>query len=147
MLEKMITKALYAHLGQVDKGGQPYILHPLKVMFLLDSIDEELNCIAVGHDLFEDTNATETELRQIGMSNRVIAGIEVMTKKKGQSYEEYKEAIKANRDAVKVKMCDLRHNSDISRLKDPYTRKNQDRIEKYREFYMELNALRNENYF
>lgn len=62
MLSKMLVIATNAHAGQFDKGGKPYILHCLAVMNLLDSSDEELLCIAVGHDVIEDTAITYQEL-------------------------------------------------------------------------------------
>ena len=75
MLDKMLLLATNAHHGQFDKGGQPYILHPLKVMHYLNTDDEELQCMAIGHDLVEDTRVTFAELHERGFSERVINGI------------------------------------------------------------------------
>ena len=141
MLNKMLVLATNRHAGQFDKGGNPYILHPLKVMYYLKSDDEELQCIALAHDLVEDTDTTFTELRELGFSERVIAGIDAVTKRRGETYEEYKARVKANPDAVDVKMCDLRHNSDIRRLKG-VTEKDIARAAKYRAFYLELQMLK-----
>ena len=142
MLSTMIIIAVNAHAGQFDRSGQPYILHTLKVMHYLKSEDEEKNCIAVGHDLFEDTDVTAQFLREKGISERVIAGIMALTKMPGQSYDEYKIAVKSNEDAVEVKMADLRHNSDIRRLKG-VTEKDIARTVKYLKFYEELKEVRN----
>ena len=139
MLANMLLLATNAHAGQFDKGGNPYILHPLKVMHYTKSKDEEIQCIALGHDVVEDTNTTYEDLRNAGMSPRVINGIAALTKQKGQTYEEYKNCVKANPDAVIVKMADLRHNSDIRRLKG-VTEKDLARIAKYHAFYLELQA-------
>jgi len=139
MLDKMLLIATNAHHGQFDKGGAPYILHPLKVMHYLKSDDEELMCMALGHDVIEDTNITYKDLRDEGISDRVIDGIRAVTKQPGQTLEEYKAVVFANPDAMRVKMADLRHNSDIRRLKG-VTEKDIARIAKYHLFYMEIQA-------
>lgn len=137
LLGKMLVIATNAHDGQFDKGGSPYILHPLKVLHYIKSEDEELLCIALGHDLIEDTSITYKELIDAGMTERIIAGIKALTKQRGQTFEEYKEMVFANHDAMRVKMSDLRHNSDIRRLKG-ITEKDIKRIEKYHIFYSEI---------
>ena len=139
MLSAMLVFATQKHEGQFDKGGHPYILHPLKVMHYLKSDDEELMCIALGHDLMEDCEVTEDDLLAIGMSWRVINGIAALTKDLSVRYEVYKEQVKANPDAVRVKMADLRHNTDIRRLKGVKP-KDLERVCKYMEFYEELKA-------
>ncbi len=137
MLSTAIMIATQAHDGQFDKGGNPYILHPLAVAGLLQEIDEELQCIAILHDTIEDSDVTFLELRYAGLSERIISGITSLTKMKGESYEEYKEKVFANRDAMIVKMADLTHNSDIRRLKG-VTEKDIKRLVKYNTFYIEL---------
>lgn len=87
MLGKAIVIATNAHAGQYDKGGKPYILHPLTVLHKLKTDDEELQCIGVMHDLFEDTNTTVDDLRAEGFSERVINGVLALTKMPGQSYD------------------------------------------------------------
>lgn len=139
MLGKMIVIATNAHNGQFDRGGNPYILHPLRVMSFLKTTDEELQCIAVGHDVIEDTSVTYQDLRDAGISERVIEGIRALTKQPGQTLAEYKECVFASRDAMQVKLCDLRHNSDIRRLKG-VTDKDIARIAKYHQFYLEIQA-------
>ena len=140
LLNKMLVLATNRHAGQFDKGGNPYILHPLKVMYYLKSNDEELQCIALAHDLVEDTDTTFEELKEMGFTERVIQGIAALTKQRGETYDQYKERVKSNPDAVKVKMADLRHNTDIRRLKG-VTEKDLARIEKYQKFYLELQLL------
>jgi (p)ppGpp synthase/HD superfamily hydrolase len=139
MLAAMLQLATNAHAGQFDKGGAPYILHPLKVMHYLKTTDEELQCIALGHDVIEDTKTTYRDLFDAGMSARVIEGIRALTKQPGQTLDEYKDGVFANSDAMKVKMCDLRHNSDIRRLKG-VTDKDLERMAKYQLFYLEIVA-------
>ena len=137
MLANMLLLAANAHAGQFDRGGKPYILHPLKVMHYLKSDDEELQCIALGHDIIEDTDVTYGELSAAGMSTRVLEGIRALTKVRGESYTEYKERVMQNRDAMRVKLCDLRHNTDIRRLKG-VTEKDVARMAKYHEFWVEI---------
>ncbi len=137
MLSTMLVLATNAHAGQTDKAGKAYILHCLKVMHYLKTEDEELQCIALGHDLVEDTDVTYAELESLGFSERVIEGIRALTKQRGQEYYEYKEQVFSNRDAMLVKLCDLRHNSDIRRLKG-VTDKDIARIRKYHQFYLEI---------
>jgi (p)ppGpp synthase/HD superfamily hydrolase len=128
MLDKMLLIVTNAHHGQFDKGGSPYILHPLKVMHYLKTDDEELMCMALGHDVIEDTKTTYAELREAGISERVISAIKCLTKQPGQTLEEYKDVIFSNTDAMRVKMADLRHNSDLARMA------------KYHMFYLEIKA-------
>ncbi len=137
MLDKMLVIATNAHAGQFDRGGNPYILHPLRVMSYLNTDDEELMCIALGHDVIEDTKVTYRDLRDAGICERVIAGIRALTKLPGQTYDEYKEGVFASVDAMRVKMADLRHNTDIRRLKG-ISEKDIERMVKYQKFYLEL---------
>ena len=139
MLDRMLVLCTNAHHGQFDKGGRPYILHPLRVMSFLKTDDEELQCIALGHDVIEDTKTTYKDLTAAGISQRVQDGIRALTKVPGETYDEYKERVFASKDAMMVKMCDLRHNSDIRRLKG-VTEKDIARIAKYHQFYLEIQA-------
>src|SRR5574343_1394915 len=134
VLAKAIAIASEKHMGQFDKGGMPYILHPLKVMHYLRSDDPELMAIAVLHDVVEDTDTTYEELLSRGMTARVIHGIRCLTKVAGETLDEYKAKVMSNPDAILVKKCDLRHNSDIRRLRG-VTEKDIRRIEKYMKFY------------
>jgi (p)ppGpp synthase/HD superfamily hydrolase len=143
LLNKMIVIATNAHAGQYDKGGNPYILHPFKVMHYLKSDDEELQCIALGHDIIEDTDVTYLQLVEDGFTERVIQGIRDLTKLRGETYDEYKLRVMSNEDAMRVKMADLRHNTDIRRLKG-VTEKDLVRIEKYHRFYLEIVAKLND---
>lgn len=139
-LNKMLVLATTKFDGIFDKGGAPYILHCLKVMYYLKTDDEDLQCIGLGHDLVEDTDVTYQQLREMGFSERVITGIRAMTKVPGETNDEYMERIKANPDAIRCKLADLRHNSDIRRLKG-VTEKDVKRIAKYHAMYLVLKEL------
>lgn len=141
LLSIAIGIAVDAHAGQFDKGGSPYILHPLKVMHYLKSDDEELMAIAVMHDTVEDNKKiTYAYLRERGLTERVIEGIRCLTKVPGETEEEYKTKVMGNYDSIRVKKADLRHNTDIRRLKG-VTEKDIARVTKYHKFYLELDAL------
>jgi (p)ppGpp synthase/HD superfamily hydrolase len=143
LLSKAIIIATNAHAGQFDKGGMPYVLHSLRVMSYLKEDDEELQCVAVLHDVVEDTKTTWADLIEAGCTPRVIAALKLLTKLPGQTLEEYKEGIFSSVDAMKVKKCDLRHNSDIRRLKG-ISQKDLERMAKYQIFFYEIESrLRN----
>lgn len=139
LIGKFIVFATNAHAGQFDKAGKPYILHVLTVLHGVMNEDEEIQCIAVGHDLFEDTRTTVEDLLHLGATQRIIEGILALTKQNGESYSTYKKKVLGNRDAMIVKQRDLKHNSDITRLKG-ITEKDVARMGKYMTFYTEIEA-------
>lgn len=139
-LSEMLWIATCAHHRQFDKGGAPYILHPLHVMNMLRQShpdDYELQMIGLGHDLFEDTYVNRDLLLDQGFSYRVVDGISCMTKVDGESFEDYKLKVMSNLDSMLVKREDLRHNSCLTRLKG-VTDKDLERAGKYMRFYHEL---------
>jgi (p)ppGpp synthase/HD superfamily hydrolase len=109
LLSKAINLAAIHHQDQFDKAGVPYIMHCVKVMDYLKSDDEELNCIALLHDIIEDTACSDIELIQAGMTNRIVAGVMALTKSKDITTEQYLTQIKTNNDAIKVKMAQICH--------------------------------------
>jgi (p)ppGpp synthase/HD superfamily hydrolase len=129
-LDVAIKITAEAFVGKFDKGGNPYILHCLHVMYKMDPNDSELRMIAVMHDLIEDTDWTLEMLKDLGFSNRVIWGVQALTHLPNVSYEEYIKIISLNEDATKVKLADLDHNSRIMRMKG-LRKKDFDRLEKY----------------
>lgn len=137
LLSRMILLATEAHSGQFDKGGHPYILHPLKVMYYLKTTDEELQCIAVGHDLIEDTKVTEKRLRLRGFTERIVDGIVGLTNVRGETDSEKFVRLTKTVDRARVKLADLRHNTDIRRLKG-VTAKDFARMIKYQQLYVDL---------
>lgn len=132
-----ISLAAQGHIDQRDKGGKPYILHPLKVMHYLKTDDMQLMAIAVMHDLIEDTETTFEDLAEHGFSQRVLLAVNLLTKKDDLSEEDYLKGIKSNEDAVRVKLADLRHNTDVRRLKG-LTDKDLLRMRKYHTMHVEL---------
>jgi (p)ppGpp synthase/HD superfamily hydrolase len=150
IISEAIAFATKMHHGQFDRAGMPYILHVLKVMYLVKSNDEELMAIAVLHDVIEDCFEGRHEegyqaLKDIGMPKRVIDAVRLLTKVPGQTNEEYVERIKTNIDAIRVKLADLRHNMDPRRLKG-ISEKDRARIDKYVKTFHELTNAKAEEY-
>ena len=112
-LEKALLVATKAHEGQVDKNGQPYILHPLAVASKLD--DLELKTIAILHDTIEDTDVTPEFLLEQGIPEEVVDIVKMLTKPKNIKYEDYLREICKNPKAKQVKLADLAHNTDPKR--------------------------------
>jgi len=141
-LAKAIFIACTGFLGKVDKGGHPYILHCLRVMHKLHTDDEDLNIIAVLHDLVEDCPEEWSfpKLQAEGFSKRVLNALVLLTHDKEVPYDDYIKAISHNHDATMVKMADLRDNSNITRLKG-LTKSDFDRMEKYQRAYTYLSKL------
>lgn len=132
MLALAIQIAADAHVDQSDRSGKPYILHAIRVMDDVRSKDPEVKQIAVLHDVVEDTSWTIQQLSALGFSDRVIDALELLTH--DDAYDTYIEKMCTNRDAMLVKMADLRHNSDITRLKG-VSDKDLQRIRKYHNAY------------
>jgi (p)ppGpp synthase/HD superfamily hydrolase len=128
-LETAIKIAIDAHKGQVDKAGKPYILHPLRVMFSMDTDTEQI--VAVLHDVVEDTNWTFGRLREVGFPEDVLDAIYSVTRQAGESYMEFIRRAGQNKVGRKVKMADLEDNLDLSRIKEP-TEKDHKRMARYR---------------
>lgn len=128
MLNKAIEIAARAHRGQADKGENPYILHPIRVML---STKTELERIcAVLHDVVEDSDYTFNKLRKVGFSEEVIAVLDCLTKREGEEYNEFIDRVLKNETACRVKLADLIDNMDLTRLKEP-TQTDEARIKKY----------------
>jgi len=113
-----------------DKGGAPYSLHCLHVMNKMDQTDYELMAIGVLHDVIEDSHYTFDDLRDLEFSERIVDGVKALTHEPHVPYMDYIKIIAQNPDARKVKMADLRHNSDIMRMKG-LREKDFKRLEKY----------------
>jgi (p)ppGpp synthase/HD superfamily hydrolase len=129
-LERAIAIAAEAHAGQVDKAGAPYVLHPLRMMLRVSSIDERI--VAVLHDVCEDCPGwTLDRLRGEGFPDHIIEAVRSVTKRDGESYEAFVRRAAANQIGRRVKLADLHDNCDLSRIAVPSERDLQ-RIEKYR---------------
>lgn len=121
--------AYKAHEGQLDKSGLPYIFHPYHVAEQMT--DEITACIALLHDVIEDTPMTIEELAAYGFPEEVIEGVRLMTHAKDVDYFDYVLKIKENPNATAVKLADLAHNSDTSRM-DTVTEHDMERLQKYK---------------
>lgn len=113
-LERAITIATEAHNGQLDKGGEPYILHPLRVMARLTA--EQDRIVAILHDVAEDCPAWPLERLRAEFAPIIGAALDAITKRKGEDYDAYLGRVKANPIAAMVKLADLEDNSDMTRL-------------------------------
>ncbi|HEY9700089.1 MAG TPA: HD domain-containing protein [Trichocoleus sp.] len=128
-LEQAIQLATRLHNGQVDKAGERYIEHPLRVMNAVDGETEKI--VAVLHDTVEDTGVTITELEDL-FGSLVAAAVEALTRLAGEDYFDFVRRVKQNPIAAKVKVADIKDNMNLTRLK---TISDQDlrRNEKYKE--------------
>ena len=130
MTKKALSLSFDAHKGQVDKSGMPYVFHPFHLAEQM--ADEDTTVVALLHDVVEDTNVTIDDLRKMGFNENVLSAIEHMTHLSGVPYMDYVAKIKENPIARRVKLADLKHNSDLSRLEciTPY---DIERAEKYKQ--------------
>lgn len=136
-LEDAIALAVEVHRGGKDKSGQPYILHPLRVMFRCETEIEKI--VAVLHDVVEDTDHTFDDLRNLGYAEEVIAALDCVTKREGESYDQFVERAASNPVARKVKIADIEENMDVRRLPN-LGEKDWERMKKYLAAWRTLNA-------
>lgn len=115
-LELAIRVANEAHSGQVDKGGTPYICHPLSVMARLGPEDITGRIVAVLHDVLEDTAVIASDLRGLGFADEVVDAVVLLTRTPGQPYHQYLDAVRANPLARRVKLADVADNSSPRRM-------------------------------
>jgi len=132
LLEDAVELAVKWHRGQKDKAGEPYILHPLRVMLDPTLQTEEERIVAIFHDVLEDCGVSEARIRYYGFSETIIAALKCLTRREGEEYMSYIDRV-ANGSAIarRVKIADLKDNADLSRFTDP-TEKDFERAEKYR---------------
>lgn len=130
--KRALKLAFEAHKDQLDKGGIPYIYHPFHLAEQMQ--DEDSTVAALLHDIAEDTAYTVEDLRNMGFNENVCRAVSLLTHEKNVPYMEYIAKIKENPIAKAVKLADLRHNSDLSRLEDLKSGKNIEKMmKKYRE--------------
>lgn len=127
--EKALAIAQVAHQGQKDKGGVPYIQHPLAVASKMDTEDEVI--VALLHDVVEDSEYTFEDLEKEGFSDHVIDALKLLTHDPKVPYMDYIRNLKDNKLARKVKLADLNHNSQLSRLNHEPTMADLKRLKKY----------------
>lgn len=130
-LEEAIQLAACAHRGQVDKAGQPYILHPIRVMQHC-APDPDAMVVAVLHDTLEDTFVSEEELLARGAPVHVVEAIHALTRRDGESYREFIQRVAKNPLARRVKIKDLEDNMSPERNPLPLDEKTERRLLKYR---------------
>ena len=130
-LERAIAIAAEAHAGQKDRGGAPYILHPIRLMIQMDS--EDAMMAAVLHDVVENSVWTLDDLRKEGFSNEVLNAVDSLTHrdKEGENYWDYIQRAKSDPIAIKVKLADLEDNLNPDRLNE-VTEKDEKRFDRYR---------------
>lgn len=138
--ELAIKIATQCHKGQKDKGGVDYINHPLKVSELCTH--EISKCVAILHDVMEDGGETYDSLKNKGVLHEIYSRVSTLTRWEDESYSDYIERISLDAVAREVKMADLTHNMDISRIANP-TEADFKRLKKYQKA---LNFLKNVNY-
>ncbi len=127
--KKALKLCFEAHKNQVDKSGLPYVFHPFHLAEQMQ--DEETTIVALLHDVVEDTDFTLDDLKKQGFSNEIIEAIALMTHSPEIPYMDYVAQIKTNPIARAVKLADLRHNSDLTRL-DTIDEKALQRVQKYK---------------
>jgi len=115
-LQRAIEIAVEAHKNQVDKGGRPYILHPLRLMFRMQNDEERM--AAVLHDTVEDTPITLDDLRGEGFPDVVVEAVDRLSRRSTESYEEFVARAAEHPLARRVKLADIEDNLDIRRLRE-----------------------------
>ena len=130
MTKKALKLCFAAHKDQTDKSGMPYVFHPFHLAEQMP--DEDTTIVALLHDVIEDTPYTLDDLRARGFNEQVLDALALMTHDKRIPYMDYVAKIKGNKIARTVKLADLKHNSDLSRLYN-VDEKAMKRIEKYRQ--------------
>ena len=135
--KKALRYCFEVHAGQLDKSGIPYVNHPLHLAEQMETEDETV--VALLHDVMEDCGKTPDDLRALGISEQAVAALELLTHERGTPYLDYVRALADNPLATKVKLADLRHNSDLTRL-DSVDGCDIARLCKYREARAALDA-------
>lgn len=135
-IEDAIIWATEVHRGQVDKAGNPYILHPLRVMLRMTT--PAARFVAILHDTIEDSDHTLDDLRALGYDETIIAAVDALTRRADESYEAFIQRIKPNPLARQVKLGDLLDNMDLRRANPVVTDKDAERLARYQRAWIEL---------
>jgi len=136
-LNRAIEIASAAHAGQLDKGGHPYIMHPIRVMLAMSTEEERI--VAVLHDVLEDCPDYVWMVEEAGFSRKVLEALNALTKRPGEPYSDFIVRVALNPLACRVKVADMRDNMDLSRIPNP-TDKDRERVAKYAR-YIEVLAV------
>ena len=114
LIEKALSIALKAHTGQIDKVGQPYILHPLRMMMNVETEDEQV--VALLHDVIEDSDFTSEDLLEAGIPEYIVIAVEHLTNRDDESYDQFIDRAMQNDLAARVKRADIEDNINVLRL-------------------------------
>ena len=136
-LERAIAIAATAHAGQKDRSGAPYILHPIRLMMGVESMESKI--VAVLHDVVEDTDWTFERLRAEGFTDSVLTALDCVTRRETETYEEFVERSRVNPIARPVKLADLEDNMNVRRL-DALKEKDLARLERYHRAWLRLRS-------
>ena len=136
-IEEAIRIAVEAHRGQRDRGGAPYILHPLRVMFRVQTEAERM--AAVLHDVVEDSAWTLDDLRARGFADEVVRAVDALTRRDGEDYDAFVDRAAAHPVARRVKIADLEDNMDVRRT-GHVCEKDADRLNRYLRAWRRLTA-------
>jgi (p)ppGpp synthase/HD superfamily hydrolase len=146
-IEKALQIAARAHEGQLDKHGQPYILHPLRIMSAVEG--DEARIVAILHDVIEDSSVTADDLRKEGFGEAVLEALDRLTHRTDERYADYVIRCKGHEMARRVKLADLEDNSRLSRtiLRPDRIEPDIERVRKYLLAYKFLTDLLTEDQY
>lgn len=128
MIDSALSLAITAHRGQKDKSGKAYILHPLRIMAKMTSETEQ--CVALLHDVLEDSNLQASDLLAAGITNEVCVAVQLLTRTVDQDYDEYIAGVAKNALARRIKIADIEDNINVLRLRHLNDR-DVERLKKY----------------
>jgi hypothetical protein len=137
LIDISLKIAIDAHNGQVDKAGSPYILHPIRLMLKMK--DEKSMSAAILHDVVEDSDISEGDLRSRGIPDEVIKAVLCLTKKENESYDLFVERVLKNKIAIQVKIADIEDNINTLRLPN-LSNEDLKRLRKYHSAWKKLKA-------
>lgn len=123
-----IILAAEGHDGQVDKGGNPYIMHPLRLATKCNTDDERI--VAILHDIVEDTDITVDDLITLEYPQHLAFAVDCLTRRDGETYMNFIARIKNNDLATKIKILDIKDNMDLSRIPFP-SKEDESRLKRY----------------
>lgn len=136
-LDRAILVAVQAHHGQKDRYGQPYILHPIRVMMRVKTKKEKI--VAVLHDVIEDSSLTLENLKAKGFSDEIVQAVDCLTKREGEPYEAHVDKARQNDLALPVKIADLEDNMDPKRI-DVFSDEDKKRMARYHKTWTALKS-------
>ncbi len=135
-LEHAIMLAVQIHHTQTDRAGQPYILHPLRVMLRLDGEVDRI--VGILHDVVEDSDLTLDDIRDMGYSEEVVVALDGVTRRSDETYDEFVKRSGQNPVSRRVKLADLEDNMDVRRLQPELSAKDLERLARYRRAWSQL---------